>query len=395
MLSWILMGAILILSLTYVAYYVKRSMEQEAEADLSNFSNVRAIEIDEEYQSGRISHFEATQLKADLVTEVELAQTGQSYSFVQTGLSSNKLPSQVFALILVAATLGSVALYQYLGFSREVVFTEQMKQGTITQEGMSDFLVFRAEKNKRAQDWFFVGQDKVSQQDYVGAQYAFEQALTNPPEDPNDVVTILTEYAQSIFFANQRKVVPQLESVIDQILSLDANNSTALGLQGIVEFDRGAYKDAVIVWQKAIQFGSSIAEREGLLQGIQQAREIGNISDEQVPNLVSHKIKLSFSINNPEKLADDAVFLVYAKLPMRPMPIAIKRLDRQALMTQVELTNIDNLMPGMTLAQAQKVDLVVKLAKSTDQDLTKGLEIAKLTDVLVNQNKVFHISIEL
>jgi len=114
-----------------------------------------------------------------------------------------------------------------------------------------------------------------------------------------------------------------------------------------------------------------------------------------VPSLISHKIKLSFSIVNPEKLAADAVFLVYAKMPMRPMPIAIKRLDKQAILAQVELTNIDNLMPGMTLAQAEKVDLVVKLAKATDQDLTKGLEIAKLTDVLVNQNKVFHISIEL
>jgi cytochrome c-type biogenesis protein CcmH len=52
-------------------------------------------------------------------------------------------------------------------------------------------------------------------------------------------------------------------------------------------------------------------------------------------------------------------------------------------------------MPGVTLAQAKKVDLVVKLASSTDQDLTKGVEIGKLTNVLVNQNKVFHISIDL
>jgi cytochrome c-type biogenesis protein CcmH len=389
------MGAILILSLTYVAYYVKRSMVESPEPDLTNFSNVRAIEIDEEYQSGRISQFEATQLKADLDTEVKLVEDGEGQTFAKKAFTSEQLPSQVFALILVFSTLGSVALYQFLGFSREVVFADQMKQGTITQEGMSDFLVFRAQKNKRAQDWFFVGQDKISQKDYIGAQYAFEQALINPPEDPQDVVIILTEYAQSVFFANQRKVIPKLVNIIDQILTIDANNSTALGLQGIVEFDRGAYKEAVIVWQRAIQFGASISEREGLLQGIEQAREIGAIGNDQVPSLVSHKIKLRFSILNPEKLAADAVFLVYAKMPMRPMPIAIKRLDKQAMLSEVELTNIDNLMPGMTLAQAEKVDLVVKLANSNDQDLTKGLEIAKLTDVLVNQNKVFHISIEL
>lgn len=394
MFSWILMGALIVLSLTYVAYYVKRNMAETEQADLASFSKVREVEIDDELSSGRISEFEATQLKADLATEIDLANSEANTQFPHSK-SSNKLPSQVFAFILVFASLGSVALYQYLGFSREVVFTEQMKQGTITQEGMSDFLEFRAEKNQRAQDWFFVGQDKVSQQDYVGAQYAFEQALTNPPEDPQDVVVILTEYAQSVFFANQRKVVPKLEKIIEQIFAIDANNSTALGLQGIIEFDRGAYKEAIIVWQKAIQFGASIAEREGLLQGINQAREIGQIGNDQVPSLISHKIKLSFDISNPEKLAQDAIFLVYAKLPMRPMPIAIKRLDRQALMAPVELTNIDNLMPGMTLAQAQKVDLVVKLASSTDADLTKGLEIAKLTDVLVNQDKVFHISIEL
>jgi len=395
MFSWIIMGAILILSLTYVAYYVNRTMLESAEPDLTDFSNIRAIEIDEECQSGRISQVEATQLKADLATEVSLVESGKGQDFTKRVLASNRLPGQVFAFILVFATLGSVTLYQSLGFPREVTFTDQITKGTITQEGMSDFLVFRAQKNKRAQDWFFVGQDKISQQDYVGAQYAFEQALINPPEDPQDVVVILTEYAQSVFFANQRKVIPKLVKIIDQILAIDANNSTALGLQGIVEFDRGAYKDAVIVWQKAIQFGASISEREGLLQGIQQAREIGAIGNDQVPSLISHKIKLSFSIVNPEKLAADAVFLVYAKMPMRPMPIAIKRLDKQAILAQVELTNIDNLMPGMTLAQAEKVDLVVKLAKATDQDLTKGLEIAKLTDVLVNQNKVFHISIEL
>ena len=395
MLSWILMGAILVLSLTYVAYYVKQTMAQDAESDLVNFSKVRAAEIDEECQSGRISDAEASVLKADLATEISLASEPANNLGRKFTQDSGRLPSQMFALILVTATLGSVALYQYLGFSKEVIFTERMQQGSITQEGMSDFLLYRAEKNQRPQDWFFVAQDKVSQQDYLGAQFAFEQALKNPPEDPNDVVVILTEYAQSIFFANQRKVDPKLESVIAQILAIDANNSTALGLQGIIEFDRGAYREAVLVWQQAIKFGASIAEREGLLQGIQQAREIGGITQEQVPNLISHKIKLSFSIENPEKLTADAVFLVYAKLPLRPMPIAIKRLRQDALLSQVELTNLDNLMPGMTLAEAQKVDLVVKLASSSDQDLTKGLEIAKLKDVLVNQNKVFHISIEL
>ena len=286
MFIWILMGAILILSLTYVAYYVKRTMAESAEAELTNFSNVREIEIDEEYQSGRISEVEANVLKADLTTEVTLASDPSTQSLKQTTDFSPRLPSQVFAFILVLASLGSVALYQYLGFSREVVFTEQMKQGTITQEGMSDFLVYRAEKNQRAQDWFFVGQDKVSQRDYLGAQYAFEQALLNPPEDPQDVVVILTEYAQSLFFANQQKVVPKLETVIEQILAIDANNSTALGLQGIVEFDRGAYKEAVMVWQKAIRFGASVAERDGLLQGIQQARDIGNIGTDEVPSLL-------------------------------------------------------------------------------------------------------------
>jgi len=132
-----------------------------------------------------------------------------------------------------------------------------------------------------------------------------------------------------------------------------------------------------------------------LLQGIQQAREIGAVGVDQVASLISHKVKLNIAISNPEKLTDNAVFLVYAKLPLRPMPIAIKRLTHQDLMADIELTNIDNLMPGVTLAQAKKVDLVVKLASSTDQDLTKGVEIGKLTNVLVNQNKVFHISIDL
>ncbi len=101
------------------------------------------------------------------------------------------------------------------------------------------------------------------------------------------------------------------------------------------------------------------------------------------------------SIEGLNKLASDALFLVYARTAKQPMPIAIKRILPTQLSDVIELTNLDNLMPGMSLLDVSTVDVVVKLAHQSDRDLTKGKEVGYLDNVTVNDNDVLDITIKL
>jgi len=394
MLTWLIISAILVISFAYLIFYLQGVVYINKSKKLPDFSAIRQQEINEEFEAGRISAEEAKQLKQDLTAEVSLTNK-QGKSERQANSQSSHFSYQIFAVFIAISFLSALALYQHLGFNNEVVFTEKIKQGEVTQESMTAFLSYRAHKYNRAEDWYWLGKDKVELEDYQAAKDAFEQALLIPSENDEDVLMILVEYAQSIFFANEQQIGDQLEDVITQILAINSAQPTALGLQGIIEFDRQNYQQAILVWQKAIHSGASFTERASLLEGIQRAREIGSISIEQIPSLVSHKIKLTLSVEGVNKLASDALFLVYARTAAQPMPVAIKRIFPAQLNGIIELTNLDNLMPGMSLLDVSKVDVVVKLARQSDQDLTKGKEVGYLRNVVVNSSDVLEIAIKL
>ncbi len=292
MLIWLVISAILVISFCLSCFLFKtHSIYSQKRKKLPDFSAIRQQEINEELDAGRISAEEAKQLKQDLMAEVSLTSK-QTKSQGKVSSGANYFSYQILATFIAISCLGALALYQHLGFNNEVAFTEEIKQGEVTQKSMTDFLSYRAHKYSRAQDWYWFGKDKIELEDYQAAKDAFEKALSIPSENGEDVLMILVEYAQSIFFANGQQIDNQLEEVITKILSINPLQPTALGLQGIIEFDRKNYQQAILAWQKAIHSGAAFTERASLLEGIRQAREIGNISTEQVPSLISHKIKL-------------------------------------------------------------------------------------------------------
>ena len=91
----------------------------------------------------------------------------------------------------------------------------------------------------------------------------------------------------------------------------------------------------------------------------------------------------------------DAVLLVYAVVDGQKMPVAIQRVFPEDLGQPILLTNLDSLMPTISLAQAKRVDLIVKLANVNDNDLTKGQIIGMKRNLLVNRKEIFAINVAL
>ncbi|TBR43144.1 hypothetical protein CBF23_005520 [Marinomonas agarivorans] len=397
MLIWVIISIFLLASFAYLITYLKHIDFQNAKGCTQNFSDVRQAEIKEELTVGRLSTDEAQQLTKDLKIETNLANKQVSHTYYDAAISPFAI--KVFAVFIALTLLGSVALYQTLGFNNEVMFTDKLRQGTTTPADVSEFLSYRAQKYQAPQDWYWFGEDLLNQKNYVAASQAFAKALnsltTAGAVESQDELAILIAYSQSLFFENNQKPTPELERVLARILTINPNQTDALGLQGVVAFEKANFKEAILLWQKAIRAGAGISERASLLDGIAKAREVGNISNQQIPELITHRIKVKASLNNPEKLTNDALFLVYAKTAQQPMPVAIKRILPNQLNNVIELTNLDNLMPGASLQDLSKVDVVVKLTSIHAQDLTKGKDVALVKNLSVNSSETVNIAIQL
>ncbi len=162
------------------------------------------------------------------------------------------------------------------------------------------------------------------------------------------------------------------------------------------EFDQKNYLGAVLAWQEAIRYNSNSAERIALLFAITKARDVGAIDYRQVAPIITHQLamKVEWDKRNLHWLKDD-ILLVYALAKGQKMPVAIQRVFPEDLEQPILLTNLDAVMPTVTLAQIDKVDIVVKLSNINDNDLTKGRIIGIKRGLLTNTKEIFVINVAL
>lgn len=390
--TWLIMLALAVLSVLWVVRAILKQQRtlSYAQSSSRDFFEVRKLEIQEELLSGRISEAENAQLIQDLAMEVDYIDRQRERDINEAMALPRVALSASVALVLV----GSVVLYQQIGFAPDITFTQKMLNQTADDKDISEFLHYRVSRYDRAEDWYYLASEQLLAQNYIEAIASYRQVLQKLDSDSPDRVNVQVELAQAMFYANNNTVSESMREVVVDALKADPNHVKALGLQGIIDFDQGAYKAAILNWQSAIRLGSDRRERLDLLSGIAAARKQGNISESEVPSLVTHRLQLKLAFN-PELLSEQDVFLVYAKALNQPMPIAIQKLTKAEIMAPIVLTNIDNLMPGKSLSDELVVDVVVKRTQNGAADLTQGTIIGELSNLPSNSDKIFTINLSL
>ena len=391
MLAWIVMIAVTAISLLYVmrSILLQRGYQQQEDSGKS-FLAIRKQEVAEELAAGRLTDNEAKQLNADIVSEAQYINQHGALTLNKEVRWARIALSAAVAVILV----GSVFLYQRLGFAPEVMFTQKMVERSASDEDISEFLNYRVARYDRAEDWYYLASEQVLAGDYPAAIASYRRVLKKLEVDSADRVNVQVELAQAMFYANNNTVSQTMRETVAEVLKTAPNNVKALGLQGIIDFDAADYQAAVMTWQKAIRLGSDRQERMDLLSGIAAARKQGGITEEQVPALITHRLQLQLVLEKGV-LSNDDVFLVYAKSSDQPMPIAIQRISAAEFGVPIVLTNIDNLMPGKTLSDVEQVEVVVKRSQNNAQDLTQGEIVGYLSSVPSHSSNIFKVNVSL
>ena len=394
MIAYLVMATMLVLSLVYLFGSVTHRFDSGLDQKDSpqTFATVRRKEIAEEEVAGRLTSSESSQLLIDVDYEASSVDSRQK-RFFHADVSFARW---IMLAVVVVAVLGSVSLYQQIGYSKEVAFTQDLQTQQLTPQKMTNFLKYRSARYDRAEDWYYLATDYVNAEKYQEAVFAFETALEKLPNNAENRVNLLVEYAQAIFYANGGQSSEKMLKVVDAILQLAPTQATALDLKGVADFAQQNYLGAVLAWQEAIRFSVHSTERLALLSAISRARELGRIDYQQVAPIITHQIavKVEWDVNKLTWQQDD-VLLVYAVVKGQKMPVAIQRVFPEELGQPILLTNLDAIMPTETLAEVDKVDLVVKLANINDNDLTKGRIIGTKHDLLTNRKEIFVINVAL
>jgi cytochrome c-type biogenesis protein CcmH len=390
--AYLVMVAMITLSILFLYRSVFKRLRSLKKLDLQNFGTVRRQEIAEELEAGRLTSSESVQLLLDVDHENERQASNRKHTLHM----DIPLAQWVMLGVVTVLVLGSVSLYQQMGYAKEVLFTQDLQTQDLTPQKVSDFLQYRSRRYGNVEDWYYEATDDVSAGRYNEAVVAFEKALETMPREADGRVNLLVEYAQAIFYANGNQSSVKMKKTVDAILEQAPTEAIALGLKGVAEFDQKNYLGAVLAWQEAIRYNSNSGERIALLSAITKARDIGTIDYRQVAPIITHQLamKVEWDKRNLHWLKDD-VLLVYALAKGQKMPVAIQRVFPEDLEQPILLTNLDAVMPTATLAQIDKVDIVVKLSNINDNDLTKGRIIGIKRGLLTNTKEIFVINVAL
>lgn len=396
MIAYFVMTVMIVLSFVYlfgsITHHLDKHPNNKDKQSVSAFSKVRRKEIVEEEEAGRLTASESSQLLLDVDSEANSIDGRQKRFFHNDIFFARWIMLSVVAV----AVLGSVSLYQWIGYAKEVAFTQDLQTQKLTPQKVSDFLKYRSARYDRVEDWYYLATDYVSAEKYQEAVLAFETALEKLPRNAENRVNLLVEYAQALFYANGGQSSEKMLKVVDAILQVAPTQATALDLKGVADFAQQNYLGAVLAWQEAIRYSVHSTERLALLSAITKARELGQIDYQQIAPIITDQLAVKIEWDARELTwQKDDILLVYAVVKGQKMPIAIQRVFPEDLGQPILLTNLDSLMPTVTLAEVDKVDLVVKLANINDNDLTKGRIIGTKHGLLTNRKEIFVIKVAL
>jgi cytochrome c-type biogenesis protein CcmH len=189
--------------------------------------------------------------------------------------------------------------------------------------------------------------------------------------------------AQASFLAADRELDQDSQMLAERALSVDPHQRTALGLLGMVAYEKGQYQAAIGYWQRLLVMEDPTSESARMIQGVIARAEsaLAGTGDVAVASAhstdtagrsepaaatasgsgVSIRLQLAAGVDaNPT----DTVF-VFARNPavQSRMPVAVQRLTVAQLPLSVRLDD-SNSMAGQLISELELVNIVARVSPS-------------------------------
>ncbi len=351
-------------------------------AAMLEVARARRAELQRDRDQGSIDEvtFEQLQLAQErqLLSELATLETGQK--------PVSHRGATALLVAAVAIPLVAVVLYQQLGSSADLRLQQLMERAFSERSNGVDNSATLTELARALEERVAEGVDSDGRRRFLLARLSLETAQFRQAADhyrelveqfPNDAV-MTAQYAQALFLAENRQLTPEVERLAQRALSLDGNQTTALGLLGIAAFEQGQYGQAVTHWQKLITLlPAGSPERQIIAQGIVRAQaELGTAPETPGTEAGSEprlELTIDVAAELKQELPDGATLFVFARaVDGPPMPLAAVRLQPEAWPVAVTLDQHSAMMAGAGLSSAEQVIVTARLSRSGQPQASPG-----------------------
>lgn len=287
------------------------------------------------------------------------------------------------AIPLIAAVLVPLlgyGLYMHWGASDKLQLAREFTE----QPGSMAEMIERLERAVKAQPesteaWYFLARTYMNQERPADAAGAYEQVVELAGREPD----VLGQWAQALYFAEDRQWSAQMQALTDEALKGDPHEVTSLGLLGIAAYEDERFEEAIGFWERLVAtLPAEDPSREAIQGGIARAREqmgepslkAGDQAVSEAP-VAAADTGMTVDVQLDAALAGkvqptDAVFVFARAVSGPPMPLAVKRLTVADLPTRVNLSDADAMTPQLRLSNFEQVRLFARISR--DGDATQG-----------------------
>lgn len=295
------------------------------------------------------------------------------------------------------AVVVSVVLYNKLGAENELAIAEMLKQSAIAQESFSpkdqqallERLKVKVEaKPNDVEAWYMIGKINFELDRFDEAVLGFNGAVNNlPAEAKEDRAVAIAQMAQAQFFANGRKLDKATESLLNEAVKLNPNDSTTLGLLGVAAFDSEQYTKAIKYWRQLLAMmppnnpnvapiRSGIEKALSLLEKDEREAILAEMKaemDAAKANSASIQVTVDLSDEIRDQVPATADLFVMAKAESGPpLPLAVQRIAVDNWPITVELNDQMAMMPQLKLSAFENVVITARISKSGDGKAAPG-----------------------
>lgn len=369
---WIGAGLLLLAALAFLLLPLLRGRRVQAEEDRTALNvalyEERLNELAVQHSAGVLNaeQFEAGRADAarELLDDTEDGDVRRSSSLGR-------------AIPLIAAVLVPLigyGLYMHWGASDKVELAREFAEQPKTMEEMTA----RLERAVKAQPdsseaWYFLARTYMSQERPADAASAYAQVIKLAGRQPE----LLGQWAQALFFAEDRQWSKQMQQLTDEALRSDPHEVTSLGLLGVAAYEDERFEDAISFWERLVAaLPAEAPSRQAIQGGIARAREqlgepatAGALDPTEQAAAPSPGLTIDVRLGaalTDEVLPNDTVFVFARAVSGPPMPLAVKRLTVADLPATVNLSDADAMTPQLRLSNFEQVRLYARISRGGD-----------------------------
>ncbi|WP_062062046.1 c-type cytochrome biogenesis protein CcmI [Cellvibrio sp. OA-2007] len=385
---WVGVALLSMLALGFVFWplvrYGKQQNGQSSEVVAERLAeNVRLFhehiaELEVQLSAGRIDQEQFAQLKLEqeraLLDDEADIRAAQQNRTMGAGIKT----LSAIAVLIVAISWG---LYQQLGSSAdvEIRLAQELKQeldnadyqagrnpDPVRAREMVRLIQARlADEPEQLQYWFFLARMHMDLNDFAQAVNAYQQVL----QRDSSSAMIMAELAQAMFLRDGNKMSPPISDLVEKVLKVEPDNTTALGLAGIDAFGKKDYVGAIKYWEHTVKLtGQDSPGSQALISGIERAATLyfaeGGTEASLAAARAGRQLSVNVSLAEGVDANPDQIVFIYARTWQgAKMPLAITRVAVSELPKQVVLTEAMAMTPAMSLGSVDSIEVIARISQ--------------------------------